>query len=666
MFTDLVGYSTLMNQDESLGYTLLHEHRQTIRPFIEMFRGLEIDTAGDGFVVKFASALEAVRCGLAIQKSFAIRNQESEHPIKLRIGIHVSDILVSDSAETKGIYGDGVNIAARLQPQSPIGGLCVSGAVYEQIAEKTEGFVTYQGSKQLKGIKRPMRLYSIAISPPTYRAKIADRFQRYRTWTISVGIAAIFLFSINLYQNKTKLNPDVNRLAILPFDTRGFTDSDIFLADGISGKLINLLSQRGISVIAQNSVAVVKKLNKSPREIGEDLNVSKVITGTVEKIEGKFRIQLTAINTENQTQLWSEQFEKSESELVQLQASIEAFLLNKFQKQRGLASIEPSTKEMGTPEINRDAYTAVLKGQFFMAKRTPENYKKATEEFNRALSIDANFAQAYAGLALTSSLETWYGFKPPVTGVIEVNKYATKALELNPALTDALLVLAETKSYLENSPTEAEEFYKRAINSNSQSAIAHQWFAEFLVYRKRFGESFREAQLASELDPLNPVSLVAKGSMHYFNREFDQAITIYSKALDLESNHVLAHYWIGRSLLEKHEYAKSMVHFTKALELSPDDAMIQTALAINYAKAGNLLKANKIISVLEQKEKTTFISPYFLSKAFLAAGLKSKSLEFLKKSIENRIPQVTAVQVDPDFDDIRNQPEFQSLVSTLK
>ncbi|MEQ1876447.1 MAG: adenylate/guanylate cyclase domain-containing protein [Bdellovibrionia bacterium] len=662
MFTDVVGYSSLMHRDESAGLELLHEHRNIVRPILARFRGREIDTIGDGFVVKFNSTLDAVRCGLELQKTFAQRNVDSpfDRKIRLRIGIHVSDVIEGGADDKKGVYGDGVNIAARLHPFSPVGGICISGAVYEQIAGRLEATVTFLGTPKLKGIKARIRVYAVELKKPPFTIRVRRTFSRYRAATAAVTVSLCAL--MYLFAPSTPFQRAGLRVAVFPFDTVGFSESEGFISDGLLSGVITSLSRGGIHVLAKSSGAALKGTHKTPEEIGNELDIDRLITGTLNKNANNVKVTISVIDTQSRKVVWTEDFEKPESEILNLKNAIAESIMSRLRPARAPAAIESPQ----APEVNKEAYLAYLKGQFLTSRRTKDGFTKATAEFERAIAIDPGFAPAYAELAIAASLEAWYGVKPPVEGLIKIINNASHALKLDPNLTEALLVMGEEKAYLEDKFAEAEDFYKKAIASNPKHAMSHQWYAEFLTYRARFKESYREADLAVELDPLNPITNLARGTMCYFNRDYDNAEKNYKRTLELDPAFMLGHYWMGRTYVEKKDYAKALKHLEKAVELSGREPMALAALAYALALTGATREAILIRTELEAASKTRYVSPYFMAKAELALGNSQNALKLLQRSVIEHGNQTVSANVDPELDRLRSNPGFSEIVSQLK
>lgn len=674
MFTDIVGYSRLMHKNESLGFELLVEHRNIVRPLLARFNGTEIDTAGDGFVVRFGSALDAVRCALEIQSSFAARNRASAegHRIVLRIGIHVSDVIAAAGDSRQGVYGDGVNIAARLQPLAPTGGICVSSAVHDQIAGRLPCVISSLGRPRLKGIALPLHVYSIELEDGRLSSRARRSWQRIRHFArrqrprLIVAVVSSVAVVALLWQipSTISLAPANPRVAVMPFEMTGASAEDAFIPEGLAAGLIAALSQSGVHVLAESSVAALKKSKSSPKEIGKELNIDRIVTARLGRNAGAIQARVSLVDTRTEVVLWSEDFEQSGSDLLRLKTNIAQAVRARLGSGRSPASIPPAAALSATPE-QKDAYIAYLRGHFFLAKRTKDGFAHATKEFERAILLDPNLAQAYSELAITSFLESWYGVRPPVEGLAKVLENSARALTLDPNLTEALLVQGEVKAYLENDFVHAEELYKKAVASNPRNALSHAWYAEFLAYRGRFPESYREIETALEFDPLNPIVNCAKATMRYFARDYDSAISIYEKVLEMEPHFLLAHYWLGRTLAAKKDYRAALQSMHKAVEISGREPMTVAALAYILAKSGDSAQAEELRRDLQAMAKIRYVSPYFVAKVETALGHQDEAVRVLQVAVIEHANQTSAAFVDPEFDSLRAHPGFKRAVNPI-
>ncbi|MGI0079276.1 MAG: adenylate/guanylate cyclase domain-containing protein, partial [Nitrososphaerales archaeon] len=288
MFTDIVGYTTLTQNNEPLALKLLERHRDLIRPALSRYGGREVKTIGDAFLVEFGSALQATECAFEIQKILHEYNESASDKISLKIGIHVGDVI-----HTQGdVYGDAVNIASRIEPLAKGGGVCISGQVYDQVRNK----ILYQTTKletgPLKNISLPTDVYRLDL--PWERGDVPD----------NIALPS-------------------NRIAVLPFVNISPDPNDEFFADGLTEELItNLSLVKGLKIIARTSVMNYKKKEKNISVIGKELGVGTVVEGSVRKAANRIRVTVQVIDANTEEHLWASNYDRSLDDIFAVQSDI--------------------------------------------------------------------------------------------------------------------------------------------------------------------------------------------------------------------------------------------------------------------------------------------------------------------------------------------------------
>ncbi|MEK7683969.1 MAG: adenylate/guanylate cyclase domain-containing protein [Verrucomicrobiota bacterium] len=335
MFTDMVGYSALSQKDEALSLELLAEQERLLRPLIAKFQGLVIKTMGDGFLVEFASALAAVRCAVEIQEALALRNGVAPggKTFQIRIGIHVGDVVRRDH----DVFGDGVNIAARIEPLAEPGGICISEDVARQIQNKIGQTLVRIGPGELKNIQLPVVIYKLMPSlgltalaasrlPPAAISKGRTR------WLAILGAALLVLLGLGYYlwsgtsaktkTERTRLMSEPGSIAVLPFMNMSSEKENEFLGDGIAEELIDGLVKKGLKVPSRTSAFAYKGKNEDIQKIGEQLRVRTVLQGSVRKSGTKLRIGVQLVNVADGFNLWAETYERESGDVLAIQSEI--------------------------------------------------------------------------------------------------------------------------------------------------------------------------------------------------------------------------------------------------------------------------------------------------------------------------------------------------------
>src|SRR6266487_1289847 len=375
MFTDLEGYTALMQRNEQEAIERRNRHRQVFEKSMADYNGKILQYYGDGTLSIFSSAIHAVNAAVAMQLQF--RNAPQ---VPLRIGIHIGDISIDDS----GVYGDGVNLASRIESFAVAGSIFISDKVFDEIKNQSQIDTISMGLFNLKNVSRLVEVFAISTE-------------------------GIVVPQPNDLKGKTA--EPKNKLAVLPFVNMSNDVENEYFSDGIAEELINALTKiDGLQVICRTSSFSFKGKNQDVREIGRTLNVSKLLEGSVRKAGNRVRITAELVNTADGYQLWSETFDRNLNDIFELQDEIAGIIANRMREQMVSKSVE--TPE---PSQNIEAYQLYLKGLFYFNKGTPADYYKAIQFFDDGLALDPSFANAHAMIASCYSALTSIGNVNPAT-----------------------------------------------------------------------------------------------------------------------------------------------------------------------------------------------------------------------------------------------------------
>ena len=361
MFTDVVGYSAMAQRNEAVAVEMLGEQRRIIRAAFKGHGGSEIKTMGDGSLVEFASAIEATKCAVEIQKAMRMRNSSSppERQVSLRIGLHVGDII----QDGRDIVGDGVNVASRVEPLAAPGGICLSRQVYDHVRNKLDEKVVSLGTREMKNME-PVEVYEVVLEGDS----------------AAPGAGA------------TKKH----RLAVLPLANISANSEDEYFTDGLTEELISKLSRiAGLSVIARTSTMKYKGTSKGVAEIGRELNVESVVEGSVRRMGGKLRITAELVDARTEENIWSQQYDRDAGDVFAIQSDI----AHKTADALNLQILVGEREGLGRFTKNVAAYQAYLRGRYFWNKRNKDSLEKAAGYFRDAIKKDPKYAPAFAGSA---------------------------------------------------------------------------------------------------------------------------------------------------------------------------------------------------------------------------------------------------------------------------
>ena len=482
MQTDIVGYTSMTQRDETVALTLLSEHNALLRGIFSRFRGTEIKALGDGFLVEFPSALDAVQCAVEIQTKLRERNKDSSDltPIRIRIGLHVGDIV----HRKNDVFGDGVNITSRIEPLAESGGIALSQQVYSQVWNKLDVPMVSLGRQNLKNIHVPIEVYRLVLVG-------SDEVVAQRSQSPSIDRE--------------------RRLAVLPFANISPDPQDAYLADGITEELIFTLSKIGeLKVIAKTSVMRFREAEESVTEIGRELGVHTIIEGSVRKAGKQIRTTVQLIDVDTQEHLWSEAYDGGLDDLFAMQREIAEQVADALR-----VHLLPTEREeiAKAPTENRDAHTHYLRGRYAWSQWNEAALLNALDYFQQAIDLDPEFALAYAGISDTYSLMAHLGYLSPDEAYPNAEDAAKRALALDDSLAEAHSSLAVTKVVFCGDLEGAEADLLKAIELNPSCAAAHQWYALVLSATGRSAKALRERELAEQLDPLALVFNVAIGQL---------------------------------------------------------------------------------------------------------------------------------------------------------
>lgn len=328
MFTDMVGYSALTQQNEALALQLLEEHRRIVRPILAQHGGREIKTIGDAFLVEFSSALAAATCAIELQRSLHENNTTAavDHQVRLRIGLHAGDVIFKEN----DVFGDGVNIAARIEPLADAGGICLSEDVARQIQNKLSFALRKLGAGELKNIAMPVAIYRVILPWQKHRRQLSDRLsfllgKKSARRALGAGtLGLILLAALLLRHPPVPAQPGpVNRLAVLPLVNFSSDSKDEYFPDGMTEELISSQSSiRELEVIARTSIAKFKGTRLDISEIGAALNVGSILEGTIRVAGEEARINVNLVDVRSQKTIWSQEYTRRIRDIFAIQTAI--------------------------------------------------------------------------------------------------------------------------------------------------------------------------------------------------------------------------------------------------------------------------------------------------------------------------------------------------------
>jgi adenylate cyclase len=450
MFTDMVGYSGLAQRNEKLALELLEEHRALLRSIFPKFNGTEIKTIGDGFLVEFHSALEAAQCAIEIQRALANRNHDApaDRRIDLRVGIHIGDVVHRGG----DVYGDGVNIASRIERLANPGGICVSMDVERQIRNALEARFEKLASTELKNISVPMDLFRIVLpwekqAPVVVESETVSRLSSRKVLTAVAALLLLLLIGFGWWwsDRPRRTSPwpaaistadavDQKSIAVLPFENLSDDKANAYFAEGIQDEILTkLASIADLKVISRTSTAKYQSKPEDLKTVSQQLGVANVVEGTVQRAADKVRVNVQLIDARADTHLWAKTYDRDIKDVFAVESEVSQEIADALQAK--LSPNETSTLA-AAPTKDPEAYDFFLKGEYAERQATnsqkPEAYSQAASWYQEAITRDPHFALAMASLAENEIWRHWYFNRLSDADLERVRGRAEQALSLAP------------------------------------------------------------------------------------------------------------------------------------------------------------------------------------------------------------------------------------------
>lgn len=673
MFTDMVGYSALTQRDEALALQLLDEHHALLRGILPNFQGAEIKSTGDGFLVEFPSALAAVQCGVEIQRVLRERNKKSlpERLILIRIGIHLGDVVKRGT----DVLGDGVNIAARIEPLAEAGGICVTRAIFEQIDNKVTQPLVPLSRPELKNISANVEVYKLVLDGRAAATKTAASSRKLLFWVILSVIALnLFLFlkyGLGRKDEQTQTTPTADpivpttgtnsedkSIAVLAFANLSDDKGNEYFSDGISEELLNLLAKTpGLKVSARTSAFSFKGRNVPVQEIGKQLGVAYVVEGSVRKSGDKVRITAQLIKTADGFHLWSQTFDRELMDIFAVQDEIAGLIARNLELKIGPAS----TKGSGT--TNSEALRLYLEGREAWNQRTEAGFKRAKGLFGKALELDPKFARAMVGLADADLLQLqWnaaftFGHRnSPQIDAIEA--LINRALGIDPDLGEAYASLGMAQTADWDFPLGLSTL-RRAVKLSPNYATGQQWLAWCLALDGQMDEALFHIGRAAVLDPLTHRIRDNRAMILLIAGQPGQALPEAEKALELSPNSPQALMVKAAAITDLGRGKEILTVVKEQLRtLAPTNPGYRLGIRI-LASNGSAAEARGFLDQLSADQK----AGWFWGLAFI--GEPKKALEYV--DLDSMLfADCLDLLYAPQFDAVRGDERFIKILQELE
>jgi TolB-like protein/DNA-binding winged helix-turn-helix (wHTH) protein/Tfp pilus assembly protein PilF len=453
-------------------------------------------------------------------------------------------------------------------------------------------------------------------------------------------------------------------LAVLPFDNLSHDPDQEFFSDGLTEEMIaqlGKLNPEWLSVIARGSVAKYKGSSIAVSQIGKELHADYLLQGSVRRGPDRVRITVQLIQVRDQTDLWTESYDRELKDILALQDSVARAIADQIH----ITLTAEEQRRLARPrQLEPAAYEAYLKGRYYWNKRTAEGMQKASIYFQQAINRDPAYGAAYSGLADCNSGLTWHGFNSPAETLPKANAAALKAIEIDPLSAEAHASLGLVLNHRLDWPG-AEREFKRALQLDPHYANAHHWYGDNLSAKGRHDEALFEAKQALELDPLNLMIGTWVGLRYYLARKYDRAIEQGRNTVELDPNFAAAHLLLGESHIQTGLHEQGLTELEKAASLSGNSPLYLAQVGVAYASAGRKTEALRIIGQLQSLSSERYVSPYGLAQIYAALNDKQQTFRWLQAAYDDRAVWMSYLAVDPVFDRFRTDPRFKDLLRRL-
>jgi adenylate cyclase len=617
---DVKGYSRLMGENEEETIRTLNAYKQAMTDFIQKHRGRVVGTAGDSMLAEFASVVDAVRCAVEIQEEIKERNKElaEDHRMEFRIGINLGDVV----EEGDTIYGDGVNIAARVESLAEAGGISVSGTVYDQVGNKLALGYEFLGEQMVKNIKEPVRVYRVRMEPEVASAKLVEERKPARKGLSRAVMAIIAIVVIAggaiLYQfillpsppkvevaSKEKMAfplPEVPSIAVLPFVNMSGDPKQEFLCEGITGEIITTLSRvPGLVVIARTSTFTYKGKPVKVKQVSEELGVRYVLEGGVQRSADRIRINAQLIDAITGSQIWAERYERNLKDIFALQDEINLKILTAIRVKLTAGEQALKVEKYFKGKQGLDCYLKYLEVAKYGQRATLEDTDVARRLSEQFIAMCPESPMAYLWRGYVHLTEYWMGSgKSPQESIEKGIEMAQKALAMDDSIAGAHTLLGNLyaiKTQYDRAIAEGE----RAVILSPGSSMAYEFYAQSLNYAGRSEEAIPLLQKAIRLNPFSPAyTFVFLGHSFRMTGRFEEAVSAFKEAIKRGHN-ISAHIGLTGTYSMMGREKEARAQAAEVLRINPKFSLD------SYAK---------ILPYKDQSEKDNYIN------ALRKAGLK--------------------------------------------
>ncbi|MGB6268829.1 MAG: adenylate/guanylate cyclase domain-containing protein [Olleya sp.] len=629
MFTDIVGYTSLMAKDESLALKTLDQNRIIHRTIISKYDGEFIKELGDGVLAIFSTATDAVSAASEIH--IAAKNNKN---LNIRIGLHLSEIIY----ENGDVFGDGVNIAARVEPKAPSGGTYITHAVQSNLFNKKGIDTKYVGTLSFKNVAQDMKIYEVLVND-NFKSSVTINKENYE---------------------KTIVNSQKKSIAVMPFINMTKDPEQDYFCDGIADEILIILSNiKDLKIVGRSSSFQFKNSPLSPKEISSILNVNHILSGSVRRNGNKIRITAHLNNTIDDVQVWAERYDRELTDIFEIQDDIASEISKKLKV--NLIDIIKKVK----PD-NMEAYEMLLKGRFY-EEQFIQGFEKALACYTRATELEPDYAEAYAALANLHFLYTMYLIHPPQKGFNLVKHFADKALSINNEIAAAHFLIGQINFWHYWDFDTAKSQYNKAFIAKVPfyftGVTMDPWYYAFVL--GDFESAINTTLKIIETDPLSYFNQFLLGCYYTWGKQPSKARDVLNNLLETIPNYSEAQRLLAYNSLLENNSEQAVKEAKKAVKMAHGLGWSQITLGMALAQNGQTIEAKEQLNNLKSNQDQVNISPLGIGLIYAYLNDFDNAFLYLKKAINYKDTWMVSLKYGPEYDPLRNDPRFDALLDQI-
>ncbi|MBL4594107.1 MAG: helix-turn-helix domain-containing protein [Flavobacteriales bacterium] len=623
MFTDIVGYTALMQGDEDYAVRIRKKHREVFKEQHKLYKGEIVQYYGDGTLSVFKSAVEAIECAIEIQQLL-----QKGDPVNVRIGLHIGDI-VFDNTE---VYGDGVNFASRIESLGVGGAILISGKLNDELKNHPAISTISLGNFKLKNIDQPVEVFAITNKGITIPQPLE-------------------------LKGKTTISKTI---AVLPFVNMSTSEDNEYFSDGITEEIINALAKIGsLKVTSRTSSFFFKGKNLPVPEIGKKLNVSTILEGSVRLSGDSIRITAQLIQVEEDFHFWSETWDRKLENIFEIQDEISLLIADKLREHFGHFEIQEHLVNKQTEVIS--AYEYCLKAKFYQNKWNPEDVKKAISYYEKALELDTKYTEAILGLADSYSFLGTMGAMPFEEAWGKTIQFTQQALVLNDQLSGVHYQLGNQAFFLECDYNKSLQEMLKASQLNPNNAEVQQFlsFLYILAGEKKMAQKHLDFALA--INPLSEETHFFNAYFHYMVEDYDTSITLLDKCLIANDKNIPAHAVKAICLLKLGKYNEVVNYYDNI----PSEAVVlgekTGVIGLAYALKNDTTKTADYLAQLKEqaKDPNGFAADSFVFMMHANTNSFDNAFKWVSNAIESKSPLLLLRYADPLVNTIKSDSRYK-------